>query len=206
MELPPEPVRLAGLVLAAGSSSRLGTNKLLLELGGEPLVRRAARRAVTAGLAPVIVVLGAEAQRVAEALEGLPVTLVENPRPADGMPASLRTAINAVPADSAAAVVILPDMPLVTTAMLAELRERFLTGRAPLVISLYGETAAPPTLYARSLFPALLAAAEGGREVVREHREGALAMRWPAELLVDVDVPADLERLRALAGDRHTME
>lgn len=190
--------RVAGLVLAAGSSSRLGSNKLLLELGGEPLLHRAARRALAAGLAPVIVVLGAEAERVAPALEDLPVTLAMNPHPADGMPGSLRTAIHAVPADCAGAAVILPDMPLVTTAMLSALRERFLAGGEPLVISLYGDTAAPPTLYARSLFPALLAAAEGGREVVRGHRRGAAVMHWPAALLVDVDVPGDLERLRAL--------
>jgi molybdenum cofactor cytidylyltransferase len=189
---------VAGILLAAGSSSRLGANKLLLELAGEPLVRRAARRALEGGLSPVVVVLGFEPESVAAALARLPVTMATNPRPADGMPSSLRAGLGAVPRDCAAALVLLPDMPLVTPPMLAEMIERFRAGGAPLVISLYGETAAPPTLYSRALFPALLAAGEGGREVVRAHRSEAAVVRRPAALLVDVDVPADLERLRAL--------
>src|SRR5262245_63441428 len=61
----PEGVeRVAGVVLAAGSSSRMGHNKLLLELGGETVVHRAARNAIEAGLDPVVVVLGHEAERV----------------------------------------------------------------------------------------------------------------------------------------------
>jgi molybdenum cofactor cytidylyltransferase len=192
---------VAGVILAAGSSSRLGANKLLLELAGEPLVRRAARRALAAGLSPVIVVLGFELERVAAALGDLPVTAVTNPRHAEGIPSSLQAGIGAVPADCAAALLLLPDMPLVTPPMLAEMIARFRAGGAPLVISLYGQTAAPPTLYARDLFPAILSAGEGGREVVRAYRDLAEVVRRPAELLVDVDVPADLERLRALGPE-----
>ena len=60
---------VAGVVLAAGTSTRMGRNKLFLELDGEPLVRRAVGRASKAGLDPVIVVLGHEADRVQRALE-----------------------------------------------------------------------------------------------------------------------------------------
>jgi molybdenum cofactor cytidylyltransferase len=200
--MPPDPAgspaRIAALLLAAGSSSRLGTNKLLVELGGEPLIRRAARRALAAGLDPVIAVLGYEAKRIRGALQGLPVTLVGNPRHAEGMPASVHAGLAAVPDTCAAAMVLLPDMPLVTAPMLSELAERFRATGAPLVISLYGEAAAPPTLYARALFPALLAAPEGGRQAVGEHRHLAAEVRWPAELMMDLDVPEDLERLRAM--------
>jgi molybdenum cofactor cytidylyltransferase len=129
------------------------------------------------------------------------VALVTNPRHADGMPSSLQAGLGAVPGDCGGALVLLPDMPLVAPPMLAEMIDRFRAANAPLVISLYGETAAPPTLYSRALFPALLAAGEGGREVVRAHRNEAEVVRRPAGLLVDVDVPADLERLRALEPD-----
>ena len=189
---------IAGVLPAAGSSSRLGTNKLLIELGGEPLVRRAARRAVAAGLEPLVVVLGHDEDRVREAIAGLPVVTVLNPRYTEGMPTSLRAGIGAVPERCEAAVVMLPDMPLVTTAMLADLMERYRRTHPPLVVTLYGESSAPPILYARSLFPALLAAHEGGREVVREHRDDAVVVSRPAELLVDLDLPADLDRVRAL--------
>jgi molybdenum cofactor cytidylyltransferase len=190
--------RVAGVVLAAGSSSRLGTNKLLIDLGGETIVRRAARRALEAGLAPVIVVLGFEADRVAEALQGLDVVPVVNPDHAGGMHGSLQAGIGRVPADCEAAVVILADMPLVTSAMSAGLVARFRSGSEPLVISLYGDVQAPPTLYARALFPALGTAGEGGgRQVVRDHRDEAAAMEWPPALLADLDRPEDVERLRS---------
>ena len=188
--------RIAGVVLAAGASSRFGANKLLLPLDSEPLVRRAARQAVEPSLSPVIVVLGHEAEQVASALNGLAVETVINPGYRAGMHGSLQTGIERVPGDCAAAVVLLGDMPLVTGAMIAELAVRFRRGAEPLVLSLYGEVQAPPTLYARSLFPALAGAgAGGGREVVLAHRSEAAEVRWPEALLADVDRPEDAVRL-----------
>ncbi|MBA3553651.1 MAG: nucleotidyltransferase family protein [Gemmatimonadales bacterium] len=191
----PEPV--AGVILAAGRSSRLGTNKLLIELGGETVVRRAARQALEAGLSPVIVVLGFEEERVAAALEGLAVQKVVNRRHEEGMHASLRAGIERVAAECGAAVVILADMPLVTARMLEQIVARFRSAGAPLVISLYGEMQAPPTLYARALFPALAeSGAGGGQQVVRQYREQATRLHWPAPLGADLDRPEDIARLR----------
>ncbi len=188
--------RIAGVVLAAGTSSRLGANKLLWRLDSEPLVRRAARQAVEAGLSPVIVVLGHEAEPVAAALAGLAVETVTNPGYRAGMAGSMQTGIEHVPGDCTAAVVLLGDMPLVTAGMIETLAERFRGGTEPLVLSLYGEVQAPPTLYARSLFPALAGAgAGGGREVVLAHRSEAAEIRWPETLLADVDRPEDAARL-----------
>jgi molybdenum cofactor cytidylyltransferase len=188
--------RIAGVVLAAGTSSRLGANKLLLQLDSEPLVRRAARQASEAGLAPVIVVLGHEADLVTGALGGLAVETIVNPGYLAGMHGSMQAGIERVPGDCAGAVVLLGDMPLVTATMIEALVERFRRGKEPLVLSLYGEVPAPPTLYARSLFPALArAGAGGGREVVLAHRSEAAEIRWPETLLVDVDRPEDVARL-----------
>ena len=189
---------VAGVLLAAGTSSRLGSNKLLLELGAETVVRRAARHALEAGLWPVIVVLGHEAPQVAAALGGLPLETVVNPEYHAGMHASLRAGIARVPAGCDAALVLLSDMPLVTPGMIAEVVARYRAG-GELVISLYGEVQAPPTLYARRLFPALSAAGPGcGRQVIRDHRSDAVEVRWPPKLLADLDLPEDLERIRAL--------
>ena len=197
--------RIAGVVLAAGTSSRLGANKLLLRLDSEPLVRRAARQAVEARLSPVIVVLGHEAERVAAALGGLAVETVMNPAYRAGSHGSMQTGIEHVPGDCAAAVVLLGDMPLVTAAMIAGLAERFRRGAEPLVLSLYGEVQAPPTLYARSLFPAIArAGAGGGREIVLAHRSQAAEIRWPETLLADVDRPEDAARLGARPADSGT--
>jgi len=188
--------RVAGVVLAAGASTRLGTNKLLLWLDSEPLVRRVARLALEAGLSPVVVVLGHETERVAAALDGLAVETVVNPAFGAGMAGSLKLGIARVPADCAAAVVLLADMPFVTAAMVAALVARFRGGTEPLVLSLYGEVQAPPTLYARTLFPALAEAGDGGgRQVVLDHRSEAAELRWPAAALVDIDHPSDAARL-----------
>jgi molybdenum cofactor cytidylyltransferase len=194
---------VAGVVLAAGSSSRMGTNKLLLDLGGEPVVRRAARHALEAGLSPVIVVLGFEADRVGDALEGLDVTRVICPDHAAGMHASLRAGVARVPPHCAAAVMLLADMPLVTPAMSGALIARFRERPAPLIVSRYGAAQAPPTLYARALFPALLGLERGsGRDIVREHRSRAGIVDWPPALLADLDQAGDLERVRALLSEQ----
>lgn len=192
--------RVAAVLLAAGASSRLGSNKLLVELGAETVVRRAARHALEAGLSPVIVVLGHEAPQVAAALAGLPLETVVNPEYPEGMRASVRAGIARVPGDCDAAVVLLSDMPLVTPGMIAEVVARYRAG-GELVISLYGEVQAPPTLYARRFFPALVSAGpESGRRVVRDHRSEAVEVRWPPELVTDLDLPEDVDRLRALLG------
>lgn len=195
--MPPDRTgRVAGVVLAAGLSARLGTNKLLLRLDSEPLVRRVARLALEAGLSPVIVVLGHEAEQVAAALDGLPVVSVVNPDFRAGMHRTLQHGIEQVPAECAAAVVLLADMPFVSAAMLAELVARFRSGAEPLVLSLYGEVQAPPTLYARSLFPEIAAAGEAcGRQIVLAHRGEAAELRWPEAALADIDRPEDAARI-----------
>jgi molybdenum cofactor cytidylyltransferase len=190
---------VAGVLLAAGPSSRMGRNKLLLLLEGESVLRRTAGRALAAGLDPVIVVLGHEAQASASELEGLPCRTVVNPDYALGLNSSARAGIAAVPPEAAAAVVLLADMPLVTVEMLSALVESYRGSNAPLVISEYGGVQAPPTLYDRSLFPEL-GSPEGegcGKRVVGRHREEARALSWPAAALADLDRPEDYERIRA---------
>jgi molybdenum cofactor cytidylyltransferase len=184
-------------VLAAGSSSRLGSNKLLVRLDGETVVRRVARQAIDAGLSPVIVVTGFQSDRIGAELAGLPVELVTNREHAIGMHTSVRVGIEHVPADCDGLVIILADMPLVTSGMLSSLVARFRGGPDQLVISRYGKVQAPPTLYCRALFPALSAAGEGcGRQVIRDHQHEAAELQWAPELLVDLDRAEDVARLR----------
>ncbi len=190
---------VAGIVLAAGPSTRMGENKLLLRLDGETVLARAVRRAVAAGLDPVLVVLGHEAERALPELAGLPCRPVVNPDYARGLNASARAGIAAVPSRARAAVVLLADMPLVTARMIAAVVERYRQSDAPLVICEYGGVQAPPTLYDRSLFAEIGGSAgEGcGKRVVRRHRAEAEAVDWPAEALADLDRPEDYERIRA---------
>ena len=187
---------VAGVVLAAGASRRMGENKLLFRLDGESLVARAVRRALEAGLDPVIVVLGHEAPRVRSEIEALACRPVVNPDHASGgQGSSFRAGIAAASA-SPAAVVLLADMPHVSADMLAALVDRHRASGAPLVVSEYGGVPAPPTLYGRALFSEIASGTGCGRDVVRRHRAGAEVVAWPAERLADLDEPADVERLR----------
>ncbi len=190
---------IAGVVLAAGNSTRMGRNKLLLELNGEPVIRRAVGRAIDAGLSPVIVVLGFEADRVREALSGLTHHEVTNPEFEAGINGSVRLGIGAVPQPAIAAVVMLPDMPFVTTSMLETLMARYRESEAPLVISRYGDVNAPPMLHGRMLFPEFDGPdGEGcGKHVVRRHRGEAIIVEWKPAVLTDLDVPEDYERVKA---------
>ena len=193
---------VAGVVLAAGSSTRMGRNKLFFELDGETLLRRVVRRAIGAGLDPVIVVVGHEAERARTELSGLSCTPVDNPDHAKGINRSLRTGISQVPEHARAAVVMLADMPFVTSEMVAGLVARYRENTAPLVISAYGDVNAPPMLYDRALFPELQRMeGEGcGRQVVRRHRDEAVVLSWPTAALRDIDVPEDYERIKAELG------
>jgi molybdenum cofactor cytidylyltransferase len=203
MPAPESIERVGGILLAAGTSSRMGENKLLLEVGGEPLARRAARQALAGGLDPLVVVLGHEADRVRAALAGVDCLAVVNAEYASGQPSSVAAGIAALPDDVGAAMVLLADMPFVSAEMVRGLSARRRQSGARLVVSRYGEVQAPPALYDRSLFLELSRMSDGrcGREVIARHRDEAEVAVWPEERLADLDLPADLERVRALAAE-----
>jgi molybdenum cofactor cytidylyltransferase len=188
---------IAGVLLAAGSSSRMGgANKLLLPLEGESLLRRAVRRGIAAGLDPLIVVLGHEADRARGELSGLPVLPVVNAEYARGVNGSLRAGIAAVPASAAGAIVLLADMPFVTEEMIRGVAARFGDSGPPLVVSDYGGVQAPPTLYGRGLFAEILSLDDGeggGKAVVARNLAAAEVVSWPPSRLRDLDRVEDWE-------------
>ncbi len=199
MPRPTEPLRVAGVILAAGASRRMGKNKMLLELDGESLVRRAAKRALVAGLSPLVVVVGHEAGRLRAELKDLPLVFAVNPAYTGPTSGSLHQGLNALSSDVDAVVVMLGDMVRVTTETLAMLIAAARGTEAPLVVSRYGEVTAPPLLFRRALFAELLAwTGEGcGKAVVQAHKHEAMYIDRPEALLVDVDTPEDFEALRA---------
>src|SRR5256885_14903791 len=118
-----EGPHVAGVILAAGASRRMGAgrNKMLLQLEGESLLRRAARRALVAGLSPVVVVLGHEADRARAELKGLSCESVVNPDFTGPTSGSLHKGLEQLGSNGGAAVVMLGDMVLVTEQMLSGL-------------------------------------------------------------------------------------
>jgi len=196
-----ERASVAGVILAAGASRRMGAgrNKMLLQLEGESLLRRAARRALVAGLSPVVVVLGHEADRARAELKGLSCESVVNPDFTGPTSGSLHKGLEQLGSSVGAAVVMLGDMVLVTEQMLRGLVAAARGTEAPLVVSRYGDVTAPPLLFRRALFGELLAwSGEGcGKAVVQAHLAEAVFVDWPDAALADIDTPEDLAAAEA---------
>jgi molybdenum cofactor cytidylyltransferase len=189
------------VVLAAGQSTRMGGQKLLLPLGGETLVSRVVKAVCDAGFDEVLVVVGNEHERVVRALEGLPIRHAVNAEYATGMGSSFRTAVANL-RDSDAAMFALADQPFVTAAEYRKVRDTYLKGDNPIVSVRYGDVMAPPHLFAREFFPELAALEHGARPVLLRHRDRTTILTFPPDLLVDVDTPEDYEDVkRRLSSD-----
>lgn len=107
---------ISAVLLAAGESRRMGdANKLLLPIAGEPLVRRTARRLLAAGVQELVVVLGHERARVAQALAGLPLRTVVNESHRDGQMTSVHAGLAALQRPCAGVMICLADQPLLST-------------------------------------------------------------------------------------------
>jgi molybdenum cofactor cytidylyltransferase len=191
---------ITAVVLAAGASSRMGAHKLLLPVGGEPLVRRVVRRVSRAGFDEVLVIVGHGRGDVAAALDGLHVRVADNPDYPTGMGSSFRTAIEAMPG-SDAAMFALADQPLLAPGDYRRLLDTYRAGSAGIVSVRYGEVMAPPHLFARKYFPELAALVHGARSVLLAHQDDTTIVRFAPAMLLDVDTPEDYERARTIAAD-----
>lgn len=191
----------AGLILlAAGGSSRLGRPKQLLLYQGRTLLRHAAETAFASGCRPVVVVLGAQADRLRAEIDGLEVVIAGNPDWALGMGSSVRAGLRALEEaapDAAGVVLMLCDQPLITAASLDALVQAHVDTNAPLVASEYGGTRGVPAFFGRALFPDLraLKGEQGAKAVLAAHASEAVALPLPAGVW-DVDTASDYERLQ----------
>ena len=187
---------ISAVVLAAGASTRMGSQKLLLSLGHEPLVRRVVRQVCAAGFDDVLVVLGSEHEAVLAALAGLPVRHAVNTLFASGMGTSFRTAVEHL-AGSDAAMFALADQPFVTAAEYAMVLDIYRRHAPPIVSVRYGEVMAPPHLFEREFFHELARLQHGARPVLQRHVERTTVLQFPPELLADIDTPEDYEFARS---------
>ena len=212
-----EPV--AGIILAAGQSARFGSIKQLLDWKGQPFVRAVALTALEAGLSPVIVVTGANAEKVESALKDLNVIIVRNEAWKSGQAGSIKTGISfltsspshpqEIPgvifgedsrrtASAGAAVFLLTDQPQLTSSILRALVQRHAEGLFPVVAPMVMDQRANPVLFDRGTFANLLTLEGdvGGRAIFHKHRVEYLP--WHDErLLLDVDTPEMYARLIA---------
>jgi len=200
-----EDLKVAAVLLAAGLSRRMGErNKLLIEIGSEPLVRRTARVYLAAG-ADVHVVLGHEAEQVRAALADLPVSFAQNPDYAEGQQSSVRAGVESLAGTYDAILVALSDQAALTPADISSLLEAFArSGGDRIMVPYFRGARGNPVV-----FPAALIAemrSQGRNAACRNFidRNPQLTQHFEAEndhFVIDIDTPDDLAaaegRLRA---------
>ena len=189
---------VAAIILAAGQSRRMGgPNKLLARFDGEPLVRRMAKRAIASKAGPVIVVTGHRAGDVTAALEGLDVATVHNPDFAEGLATSLKAGLQAVPEEAGGALVLLADMPEITTDIIDRLVGAFHASSGPaIVLPTIDGKRGNPVLWSRAFFPELMTVSgdTGARHILSQHEEAVERVEIGTAAGVDVDTPEALAK------------
>ena len=187
---PLTPAVVPTVILAAGASRRLGQPKQLVELEGESLLRRIVRTALAGG-GPVTVVTGCKAPEMAAHLAGLPVDLVVNPGWEEGIAASLRCGVAALPPGTSGVLLLLCDQPGVDPGLLARLQAAHRADPEALIACAYADTRGTPALFPAHSFPRLLELTgdRGARGLLQG--EGVVLLPFPAGA-VDVDCPEDL--------------
>ena len=210
-----EPV--AGVILAGGEARRFGRPKQLLDYHGQPFVRTVAKNALASGLMPVVVVSGANAEAVEAAVADLPVTITRNMDWQNGQSSSIQAGLQALRQPSlvnsfarsdddagsqervGAAIFLLADQPQITSSIITALTEKHAQTLGAVLAPLVADRRANPVLFDRATFPDLMALSGdvGGRAVFSKYP--VMYLPWHDQsLLLDVDTPEDLEKLRNL--------
>ena len=199
-------MRCTAVLLAAGSASRMGHRpKCLLERDGQSLIRRTVQALLDAGVHEVVVVLGHYAQEVAPAVAGLPVTVVANPHPEQGIISSQRLGLQSIPATCDAVVMCLADQPLIEAQDITELLQAFAdrpTNTSLVFPQVQGLPGNPVVLSDAVRAAVLQGSDDFGCQTWRQHNR-ALVHGWASDNLhyiTDLDSQADIAALRQSLG------
>jgi molybdenum cofactor cytidylyltransferase len=187
------------VILAAGASTRMGTPKQLLRYGDRSLIQYVVDVAITSVCHPVVVVLGANAERIQPELEMFNVQVVYNLAWAEGMSTSLRAGIEVLECSFKvdAVVLMVCDQPFVSTSLINQLVLQHQTTREPIIPSSYADILGVPALFHRTLFSELTALRgdSGARQIIKSHRiKDSLSIPFP-QGVIDLDTPQDCEQI-----------
>jgi molybdenum cofactor cytidylyltransferase len=191
--------KIVAVVLAAGTSTRLGTNKLCMKLNGEAVVRRSVRLFIDAGIEKVVVVTGFESERVEQALSGLPLTLVRNRFYQEGMSSSVKAALPLVGACQAL-FIHLGDKPFVKADTVQSMYQRYTGRTGSIIVPVHKETRGHPVLVDTKYLGDMgrLEGDQGLRQMIGTYEKGVSFVESGAEILMDIDTEEDVDKLMRL--------
>lgn len=190
--------KVAAIVLAAGGSRRFGKPKQLLPVGNKTMLQHVVDVTLASSVAEIIVVLGCKADLIGATLGDRPIEVVVNEAWEEGLASSVRAGLRAIGPQIEAALFLLADQPGVTPQLIEELIRRHRRSRKPIVAPFYRGRRGNPVLFARPLFPELMALKgdHGGRAVIGRHQAEVESVEVDSEnFFIDIDTPEDYERL-----------
>lgn len=172
----------------------MGRPKLLMSFQGQPMIRHVAQTVCAVRLAQVVVVVGAHARAMTQALNGLPLAIATNAAWSSGMSSSIYAGLQALAPDVEAAIIVLADQPAVTSATIQALVRAYLDTQALVVAPTYRGRRGNPVLFDRALFGELAALTgdKGARDLITRHRQAVvLAEVDHAGVVQDIDTLQD---------------
>ncbi|CAN5841930.1 hypothetical protein BH20ACI4_BH20ACI4_06090 [soil metagenome] len=187
------------IILAAGSSSRLGQPKQLLRFEEKTFLRRSVESAQKSNCFPLVVVLGANFEKIAVEIKDLNCELVFNADWETGMNSSIKTGVKKmleIAPDISALIIALCDQPFVQSTHFNQLIRKYVETKKPIVAGFYNETFGVPALFAKEIFPELLnlEGDKGAKEIIRKNPDLVAKMYLP-EAAFDIDTEEDVKKL-----------
>ena len=192
------------IILSAGASRRMQEPKQLLEFEGKTLLRRAALAAVESVCKPVVVVLGANFERIRAEIEDLPVEICFNENWESGLSSSIKTGVEnllEIKPDISAVIITLADQPFVTANHINSFAEKFYQSKNAIIAAEYNGTIGVPALFAREIFEEFfeLSGDQGAKLILEKRREVLETIKLP-EAVFDIDTPQDFINLKSFTN------
>lgn len=187
-------INIEALVLAAGLSSRMKTNKMLLRIGDKTVLQRTLDNILRSGVSGVTVVIGHMKDQITESIAGYEVTLVNNPRYAEGMGTSLSSGVRSIIEYKMCNAIMFfnGDMPFIKPAMINLIIDKYKESRAPVIFPIHEGKRGHPVLVDHSIFPDLLRLSGdiGAREVLQKYEKQAVFLNTnDPGIYQDIDDP-----------------
>jgi len=190
--------KTAGIILAAGTATRMGKTKQLLPFQDSTLLGRVVKHATESNLDELIVVLGHDAENIAKTIDFSGMRVIINKEYIKGQSTSLIKGLDAVSESCTGVMFLLADQPLITSDIMNHMIKAFQTSDAPIIIPFCDGRRGNPVIIARSLFPRLssLTLDSGARVIFNEYENSILKINIENDaILFDVDTPMDYEKL-----------